>query len=140
MRRGEVRRVYFAFEYEKDAHRRSQFLSQAQRHCGFRLEDLSLPSAVHGSSWQREALKRIQMSHVVLVLLGPDTHNAPGVRDELSLAGQARRPVVQLMPKSQKYGLVSHEAPVCPYRWRRINEMLDDPNGYSRRVDDLRST
>ena len=130
MRQREVRRVYLAFEFEKDSQRRATFISQAQRHCDFRVEDLSLPSAVHDSSWQREALERIRSSDLVMFLLGPDTHNAPGVHDELSLAGLARRPVVQLKPRSREYGFVSQKVPVCSYKWRRINEMLRDPKAF----------
>ena len=56
-----------------------------------------------------------------------DTHNAPGVLDELSLAGQLGRTVVQLMARRQKYGLPTQRAPICPYRWVVINRMLKDP-------------
>lgn len=130
MRPKQTRRVYLAFEFEKDAHRRAAFVSQAQHYCEFHLEDLSLPSALHDSHWQREAFERIRVSDVVIVILGLDTHNAPGVHDEMSLAGQAKRPVVQLMPQSRNYGLVSRKIPVCANRWTRINEMLDNPRAY----------
>lgn len=124
-------RVYLAFEFKKDAHRRTTFLSQANAYCDFRIEDLSLSSAVHDSRWQREALKRIQSADVVIVLLGPDTYNAPGVLDELSLAGQVSRPVVQLKAQRRQYGLVSHHIPVCSYKWKRINEMMRDPEAFA---------
>lgn len=126
----QTRRIYLAFEFEKDAPRRATFISQSRLYCQYYIKDLSLPSAVHDSRWQREALKRIKASDVVIIILGPDTHNAPGVHDELSIAGQARCPVVQLMPQKQRYGLVGRHVPVCVYRWVRINEMLNDPSAY----------
>ena len=61
MIRREVRRVYLSFEFEKDAHRWTTFISQASRYCQFHIDDLSLPSAIHDSRWQREALKRIRI-------------------------------------------------------------------------------
>ena len=128
--KGSLRRVYFAFEFEKDAPRRRAFLHQASSHSMYEIDDLSLSAAVHDASWQREARKRISSVGVVIVLLGPDTHNAPGVLDELSLAGQLGRPVVQLMPRRQKYELPTRRAPMCPYRWAVINRMLKDPQAF----------
>ena len=127
---GSLRRVYFAFEFEKDAPRRRAFLHQASSNSMYAIDDLSLPAAVHDASWQREARKRISSAEVVIVLLGPDTHNAPGVLDELSLAGQLGRPVVQLMPRRRKYGLPTRRAPMCPYHWAVVNRMLEDPQAF----------
>ena len=70
-------------------------------------------------------------SDVVIVLLGPDTHNAPGVKDELSLAGEVGCPVVQLMPQSRNYGLVAQHGTVCEYKWTRINQMLLTPKSFT---------
>ena len=124
------RRVYFAFEFERDAQRRRTFLTQAALHCRYRIDDRSLPAAVHDASWQREARRRMLPVQVVIVLLGPDTHNAPGVLDELSLARQLAKPVVQLMPRERTYGLLTQHVPVCPYRWTHINAMLHDPQAF----------
>ncbi len=126
-----MRSVYLAFEFERDAHRRKAFIHQAKTLCDFELLDKSLPAAEHNSVWQRRVLPRIQASDVVIVLLGRDTHNSPGVLDELSLAGQVRCPVVQLMPQHCNYGLVSENGTVCIYRWKRINEMLRDPLAFA---------
>ena len=128
----EIRRVYLAFEFERDAQRRTLFIQQASVHCEYLLEDLSLPSAIHNSHWQREARNRIQNCHVLIVLLGQDTHSSNGVRDEVSLAGQAQCPIIQLMPQHQRYGLISGNIPLLSYRWVRLNEMLRNPNVYIR--------
>ena len=87
------RRVFLSFEFERDAGRRGTFIGQAKEHCEFAIVDKSLPSAQHDERWRRLAKQRIRASQVVIVLLGPDTHNAPGVKDELSLAGEVRCPV-----------------------------------------------
>ena len=121
------RSVYFAFEFEKDSSRRHTFLSQAELHSHYRIDDRSLPAAIHDASWQREAGRRMLSVQVVIVLLGPDTHNAPGVLDELSLAGQLGKPVIQLMPRGKTYGMPTRHAPVCSHRWIHINSMLEDP-------------
>ena len=90
-----------------------------------------MPSAQHDENWRQTAKERIRSSHVVIVLLGPDTQNAPGVKDELSLAGEVRCPVVQLMPQDKNYGLVAKNGAVCEYRWDTINRMLRDPKMFA---------
>ena len=132
MKQAEVRRVYFAFDYDKDASRRKDFLAQAKDNCDFRIEDLSLPKAIHDFSWQREALARIHTADVVIVLLGPDTHTAPGVRDEISLAGQADRPVIQIRPRGRHYASIGKDTSICIYSWKQINRVLRQPSAFAR--------
>ena len=134
--KGKKRRsVYLSFEFEKDAGRRGTFNGLARKHCEFAIVDNSLPSAQHGERWRRAAKERIRSSQVVIVLLGPDTQNAPGVKDELSLAGEVSRPVVQLMPQDKNYGLVAKDGAICEYKWDTINRMLRDPMRFANDAD-----
>ena len=55
-----------------------------------------------------------------------------GVQDELSLAGQLGKPVVQLMPQGKAYGLPTELAPVCSHRWAQIDAMLQDPQAFGK--------
>ena len=125
------RPVFLSFEFEKDAGRRGTFIVQAEKLCEFAIIDRSLPSAQHDEKWRQTAKERIRSSHVVIVLLGPDTHNAPGVKDELSLAGEVGCPVVQLMPQDRNYGLVARSGAVCEYKWDAINQMLRNPRTFA---------
>jgi hypothetical protein len=124
------RRVYLAFEFEKDAQRRNLFIRQAQDHCDYQLEDYSLPAAIHDKRWQGEARKLIQQCSVLIVLLGQDTHSSQGVNDEVSIAANLGCPIVQLMPQHNQYGTISDNFPVIRYRWNRLNEMLRDPKTF----------
>ena len=125
------RTVFLSFEFEKDADRRGTFIGLARKYCEFSIIDNSLPSAQHDEKWRKTAKERIKSSHIVIVLLGPDTHNAPGVKDELSLAGEVDCPVVQLMPQDKSYGLVAKNGAVCKYKWETINRMLRDPKTFA---------
>lgn len=127
----ESRSIFLSFEFHKDASRRGAFIGQAKNQCEFTLIDMSLPDAEHGSKWRQEVKKKIQASDVVIVLLGPDAQNAPGVKDELSLAGEMGCPVVQLMPQDCNYGLVAKNGTVCEYKWTSINQMLRNPKAYA---------
>ena len=126
----QTRSVFLSFEFDRDRSRQGTFIGQAKQHCDFTLEDKSLPAAVHDEKWRQAAKKRMQTSDVVIVLLGKDTHSANGVKDELSLAGEVKVPVVQLMPQEPSYGLVASNGAVCTYTWKRINEMLRNPKTY----------
>ena len=129
--RKQRRSVFLSFEFERDAGRRGAFIGQAKVNCEFAIIDKSLPSAQHDERWQREARGRIGATEVVIVLLGPDTHSAPGVKDELSLAGEVRCPVVQLMPQNKNHGLVAKGGAICEYKWETINRMLRDPKAFA---------
>ena len=126
------RSVFLSFEFEKDGGRRNTFIGDAKKHCEFNLKDKSLPAAVHDDKWRREVKERLRVSDVVIVLLGPDTQNAPGVEDELSLAGEVKCPVVQLMPQHQNYGLVAKSGAVCESKWKLVNQMLRDPGAFAK--------
>ena len=130
-KRKEPRSVFLSFEFQKDAGRRGAFSHQSKQNCEFVLNDTSLPAAKHDDEWRREVRERMRTSDVVIVLLGPDTQNAPGVKDELSLAGEVGCPVVQLMPHRRNYGLVGKYRAVCRYKWRRVNYMLRDPAAFA---------
>lgn len=129
--RKESRSIFLSFEFTKDASRRRAFIGQARRHCEFALIDKSLPDAEHGNKWRQDVLVRMRDSDVVIVLLGPDTQTAPGVKDELSLAGEVSCPVVQLMPQDCNYGLVAKDGAVCEYRWGKVNQMLRNPKAFA---------
>ena len=123
--------VYLSFEFHRDSHRWKGFIAQAKRYCDFEIIDNSLPQAQHSSEWRKKAEQRIRSSKVLIVLLGKDTHNANGVLDEMSLAGQWERPIIQLMPQKRSYGLAGESQAVCRSKWKRINEMLLGPKAYA---------
>ena len=130
-KRKESRRVFLSFEFTRDGSRRGTFISDAKQQCDFALIDKSLPAPEHSNEWRQEVKERMKTCHVVIVLLGSDTYNAPGVKDELSLAGQVGCPVVQLMPQGQNYGLVAKNGAVCTYKWTMVNKMLKDPKAFA---------
>ena len=89
------RSVYFAFEFERDSPRRGTFLSQAERTAATALMTGRFPPrcTTPGGNARRDAA--CLPCKVVIVLLGADTHNAPGVQDEFEpggAAGKACRP------------------------------------------------
>ena len=61
----------------------------------------------------------------MIVLVGEDTHNAPGVRTEVDMARSFGKPTLQVRPRARAYTGVAGIANTVPWRWKRINEFLD---------------
>ena len=62
---------------------------------------------------------------MVVVLMGQDTHNAPGVIVETDIARGLNKRIIQVRPQGRKYnGLTRLKDPI-PWRWSRINAELD---------------
>ena len=57
----------------------------------------SMMAASSARSWKAEAERRIARSKVVLVMVGPHTHNAQGVLVEVSIARRLGVPVRQMI-------------------------------------------
>ena len=75
--------------------------------------------------WKNKAREAIRECDVVLVLIGQDTHNAPGVIVETDMARSLDKPVIQIRPQGRTYkGLTRLDEPI-PWRWKTINAGLD---------------
>jgi hypothetical protein len=117
MNKKPVRRVYVSFEFQKDNGRWKTFVAQAELYCDYEIKDKSLPAVVHNKRWQTEAQTRINQSELVVVLLGQDTHNATGVKDEISLAGNVGCPVIQVQPQGRSHrGVIGKNIKAITYK------------------------
>ena len=56
-----------------------------------------------------------------IVLLGPDTHNAPGVIKEVGEANKIEKRIFQIRPKKRTIGSVRGAGDVVPWNWKKIN-------------------
>ena len=102
-------KCFLSFEYKRDLKLRGSFFQQAQRGDSCHdLEDYSLnePYRPHNNSWKKKARKLIDLSDIVIVFLGDDTHNAPGVEIEMTFNPQFGGPGLQIRPKPRTSGAV----------------------------------
>ena len=68
----------------------------------------------------------IRECDVVIVLIGQDTHNAPGVRTEVDMARSLKKPVFQIRPQKRPYTGVAVLGGPIPWKWNRINRELNN--------------
>lgn len=75
-------KVFLSFEFDRDKELQPNFYAQAKKHSCYEIENYSLEetSRPNDNSWLREAETQIALSDIVIVVLGQDTHNAPGVK------------------------------------------------------------
>lgn len=91
-------RVFVSFDYDEDRIL-ANFIVQQSRNADspFNIEDWSLKEAAPTLTWKAEAERRICRCDVVLVMVGPRTYAAPGVRAEVAIANRRGIPVRQVI-------------------------------------------
>lgn len=93
--------IFVSFEFDKDDDLKGSFYTQAKRHTLHRIRDFSLREAYETAEWKEKARSAISRCDAVIVLIGEDTHNAPGVRTEVSVARQLEKPILQIRPRKR---------------------------------------
>lgn len=118
--------IFVSFEFDKDEHLRGSFYQQAEsrtRHC---LRDRSLREAYETPRWKAKARAAIRRCDAVIVLVGEDTHNAPGVRIEVDIARSLGKPILQVRPQKRSYRGVRDLKDPIPWKWKCVERWLDE--------------
>ena len=118
--------IFVSFEFDRDIDLKNNFYSQAKELSHHRVQDFSLKEAYPTNNWKNRARSAIRQCDVVIVLVGPDTHNAPGVRTEVEIAGQLGKPVFQVIPSGRSHSGVADIEDTIRWKWKLINERLDE--------------
>ena len=117
--------IFVSFEFGKDKDLQNNFYRQAKDETNHRIRDCSLHESYPDEDWKRKARNAINQCDVVVVLVGQDTHNAPGVIVETDMARSLNKPIIQIRPQGRSYqGLTRLGEPIL-WRWRAINAKLD---------------
>lgn len=77
-------------------------------------------------SWLNKARKLICECDIVIVLVGQDTHNAPGVEKEVTVANQEGTPIFQIRPQGRTWGEVKGSGDLIEWKWDKIDEMIEE--------------
>ncbi|MYC74980.1 hypothetical protein F4X10_04300 [Candidatus Poribacteria bacterium] len=118
-------RVFLSFEFGRDNELHRNFYSQAKCHSKYKIVDCSLNEQYHPDAlWLNKARKQIALSDIVIVVLGQDTHNAPGVKKEVTVAGQLDKPMFQIRSKHSTGGKVAGAGDVIRWKWKRIDAKI----------------
>ena len=122
-------KVFLSFEFDRDADLYRNFFAQARRgDSSHEIEDYSLNEAYqpHNDRWKKKARKQIGVSEIVIVLLGDDTQNAPGVKIEMTFKNQQKKPGFQIRPTTRTSGPVDGGGDVVPWNWKKIDAKITE--------------
>ena len=118
-------RVFLSFEFGRDNELHYNFYSQAVQYSKYEIIDYSLNEPYHPDPlWLNKARKQIDLSDIVIVVVGEDTHNAPGVEKEVTVANQLKKPMFQIRPKRRTAGEVRGAGEVVPWKWKQIDAKI----------------
>ena len=121
--------IFVSFEFEKDNNLKDSFYDQARRQTQHRVRNCSLNNEYPDDIWKNRARRAIRVCDIVFVLVGQDTHNAPGVLVETDMARSLNKPTVQILSERARrhnHRGIPHLEDRIPWKWDVINRRLDD--------------
>ncbi len=116
-----AKKAFISFDFDNDKALKDLIAGQAKLpDSPFTMDDWSMKEAAPQRDWKADAEARIKRSDVVIVMVGNNTHKAPGVLAEVDMARRNGVPIVQII------GSPVHTPPAVPnagrlYRWNWEN-------------------
>lgn len=118
-------KIFVSFDYETDLSLKGDLLSQAGRHDSpFSVTDFSLQETQPESTWVSQAQSAIARSDVFVVILGENTHNAPGVLKEIKIAEGLKKKRFQLRPQGKKWRPMKGAGEFVTWTWENLQRKL----------------
>ena len=117
--------VFVSYDFENDGGLKESLLSQArQPESPFVVSEFSQADTMPDGQWAREAQRAIDSCDVVVVLIGHDTHSAPGVLKEIGIANGYKKRIFQLRPQNQRYGPIDGAGEMHLWYWKKLKKLL----------------
>ncbi len=119
--------VFVSFDFDNDRKLKEFIILQARRSDSpFSVIDHSLKEAAPEHNWETKAARAIARSRVVLVMVGPQTHRAPGVLKEIAMARQQNKKVVQVIGyRDGQYTPVKGAGQLYRWNWENLAKILN---------------
>lgn len=120
------KRVFVSFDFDEDRVLKDFIIQQAKNpDTPFNVIDHSLKEAAPERSWKEKARSAIKRSDIVLVMVGPKTHRAPGVLAEIAMAREEGIPIVQVIGyKDGSYVAVPNAGRLYRWNWENLKKLL----------------
>ncbi len=119
------KRVFVSFDFDNDQQLKHGIIGQAkQPDSPFSVADHSLKEAAPDREWKKRAREAIKRSEIVLVMVGPNTHQAPGVLAEVKMAKEEGRPIVQIRAQGKTHRQVPNAGKLYSWTWNNLKTLL----------------
>jgi hypothetical protein len=120
------KRVFVSFDFDNDKTLKEFIIGQARLpDSPFEVVDTSLKEAAPMKTWEDKARAAIKRSDLVLVMVGPTTHKAPGVLKEVKMAREENVPIVQIIGyRDGNYTAVPDAGRLYAWNWDNLKKLL----------------
>ncbi len=120
------KRVFISFDFDNDKALKDFIIGQSRwPDSPFEVFDHSLKEAAPEASWETKADNAIARSEIVLVMVGPKTHRAPGVLKEVAMARKRGIKIVQIIGyKDGNYTPVPDAGRLYAWNWPNLKTLL----------------
>lgn len=118
--------VFVSFDFDNDRALKDFIVGQARLpDSPFDVVDHSLKEAAPLKTWEDKARAAIRRSDIVLVMVGPQTHKAPGVLKEIRMAREEGIPIVQVIGyRDGNYTPVPDGGRLYAWNWDNLKKLL----------------
>lgn len=120
------KRVFVSFDFDNDKVLKDFIIGQSRLNDSpFKVIDTSLKEAAPMKTWEDKARAAIKRSDLVIVMVGPQTHKAPGVLKEVAMARDENIPIVQIIGyKEGNYTAVPNAGRLYTWNWENLKRLL----------------
>jgi len=120
------KRVFVSFDFDNDKVLKDFIIGQSRlTDSPFEVIDTSLKEAEPMKTWEDKARAAIKRSDIVVVMVGPKTHKAPGVLKEVGMAREEAIPIVQVIGyKDGNYTAVPNAGRLYAWKWDNMKKLL----------------
>lgn len=120
------KRVFVSFDFDNDKILKDFIIGQARLpDSPFEVIDHSLKEAAPLRTWEDKAKLAIRHADIVIVMVGPYTHRAPGVLKEVSMAREENKPIVQIIGyRDGNYTPVPNAGSLYRWNWENLKGLL----------------
>jgi len=118
-------KIFVSFDFAQDHDLKGSLVAQAQDpESPFEIIDFSLVESQPQHNWLSRAQSSIARCDVFIVILGLNTHQAPGVLKEVQIAKDLRKRRFQLKPQGTNPTPVKDAGPVVNWTWNKLKKLL----------------
>ena len=119
-------KIFASFDFNADNDLRGSLVEQAARQDSpFSISDVSLREDYKRPEWISKAQRAIHECDVFVVLLGNNTHQAPGVLTEVKIARGLRKRRFQLRPQGRNPKPVKGGGRTVKWIWPNLQRALN---------------
>lgn len=119
------KRVFVSFDFDNDKKLKDFIIGQSKlSDSPFEVVDCSMKEAEPEQNWESVAERKIKASHLVIVMVGPYTHKAPGVLKEVKMARNNYIPIVQVIGyRDGNYNAVPDAGRLYSWSWENLKNL-----------------